>query len=691
MASAGHIFYSQVDSKLQRELNARGSAGKNRTNADLDYMLGKVANVQINAYTNTESKEATKPVMIHSLGGSAVQTGNYVSSGFLRPNRMITSNATPTSNNTYKIPPFISSCEISTNDHTMGTLNSATVNILIPNPDQDLDFMESIYARPGRAIELIIEHPDSAIITTKSLTNAVIQPALPDGDKTVAYMNSTKFDGLIISFDIAYNPDGTVNLTIHLRGTSNVYTDVTMLTNPEKTKDGDEKQIDEFYKIVYGYIITKMKPLYKNGTDIQLAHKHNIDDNPNTLKSADAQDVHYFQSNQFWDKTERVYIQLGQLIRFINNYILSKQLSISNKASIICNDEHCYSNYYEKLISADPENILIVSQDIYGVDLEKKDRHFIKRDVAWKSEDNVDLFNVKFNSDDNKYSYPSRMFINMDVVKSILDELKQNSKTYKVKDFLVKLNEYIVKATGGAINMELITHPENPGYLLFYDTNYLGDKYGVQQYSVPMFANHPHGSIVREFRLTAKLPTNMQALMYTTNNNDNISEEQIAPYLNYMYNNSVITRTTGSNGDIIESKAPMANESAVKKLEAEYKASHEKYLKSYTSASQEFGDVKKNESKQKELQGALQKYIQYPTPEFKKSAVMQSPIYPYEVEFTIDGINGFRYGDALSFDALPKKYKNGTTFSVISVVHTVNENGEWTTKIKCIMRPHFTN
>ena len=68
---------------------------------------------------------------------------------------------------------------------------------------------------------------------------------------------------------------------------------------------------------------------------------------------------------------------------------------------------------------------------------------------------------------------------------------------------------------------------------------------------------------------------------------------------------------------------------------------------------------------------------------------MQSPIYPYEVEFTIEGINGFRYGDALKFEALPKKYQNGTTFSVISTTHTVNTNGEWDTKIKCIMRPHF--
>jgi hypothetical protein len=33
------IFYSQVDSNLQQELNARALAGHRRTTADLNYML----------------------------------------------------------------------------------------------------------------------------------------------------------------------------------------------------------------------------------------------------------------------------------------------------------------------------------------------------------------------------------------------------------------------------------------------------------------------------------------------------------------------------------------------------------------------------------------------------------------------------------------------------------------------------
>ena len=81
--------------------------------------------------------------------------------------------------------------------------------------------------------------------------------------------------------------------------------------------------------------------------------------------------------------------------------------------------------------------------------------------------------------------------------------------------------------------------------------------------------------------------------------------------------------------------------------------------------------------------------MQYPLPKINDSIKLQSPVYPYEVDFTIDGINGFRYGDTLKFDMLPQKYKNNTTFSIISTNHTVNTNGEWKTKIRCIMRPSF--
>jgi len=87
------------------------------------------------------------------------------------------------------------------------------------------------------------------------------------------------------------------------------------------------------------------------------------------------------------------------------------------------------------------------------------------------------------------------------------------------------------------------------------------------------------------------------------------------------------------------------------------------------------------------LRNALRKYIQYPTDKIQQSNKLAAPIFPFDVSFTIDGINGFRYGDVLQFEGLPIRYRINTVFSVINVTHTIGSNGIWTTNVRCIMRP----
>ena len=49
------IFHSEVDPNLQFELNYRGNSGKTRSTDDIDFMVGKIANVQITAYESGSS------------------------------------------------------------------------------------------------------------------------------------------------------------------------------------------------------------------------------------------------------------------------------------------------------------------------------------------------------------------------------------------------------------------------------------------------------------------------------------------------------------------------------------------------------------------------------------------------------------------------------------------------------------
>jgi hypothetical protein len=182
-----------------------------------------------------------------------------------------------------------------------------------------------------------------------------------------------------------------------------------------------------------------------------------------------------------------------------------------------------------------------------------------------------------------------------------------------------------------------------------------------------MFANHPHGTIVEDFQFSAKLPDSVKNLSYVLNSNADVSEEDIAPYLNFMYN--------GKNVD------------AVNRILAQYNTQHVQAVKELRDAKDKFGRSPDVPTIQAELNRALKKYIQYPTDDIKNTNLLTAPIFPFTVDFTISGINGFRYGDVLTFDGLPRKYRVNTVFSVISINHTVSNQGEWKTKITCIQRP----
>jgi hypothetical protein len=115
------------------------------------------------------------------------------------------------------------------------------------------------------------------------------------------------------------------------------------------------------------------------------------------------------------------------------------------------------------------------------------------------------------------------------------------SKSFTLKSFMFIITSKISHATGGAILMQLMTDPSDQSRLLYTDVKFLktiqDNAYvKVVPYSVPMYANHPFGTIVREFSLKARLPENAKNLSYVLNSGDDISEEDVAPYMNFMYN-----------------------------------------------------------------------------------------------------------------------------------------------------------
>jgi hypothetical protein len=766
------IFYSEVDENLQKELNSRAYAGRyDRSDASIAYMTEKVANVQLTAYA--EGSKRNKDKVVHTLGGKSVLTGEFLPTGdygylttrqyTLKETRwaavepsmgdiriaQIQGKPEPVkvkensdehsyNNDSYRIPPHITSADLQINDNSRGLTNKATINIIIPNPDRDLNFMESIYARPGRYCLLEFEHPESALLTltgsrstggmltTNSLPSLEIikarHPEAAADFDSLRKMNKVQFEGVITSFEYAYQTDGTISMTIYILGTSMVYTDLSLLmqtaTNDAPDSETDDFKVDKATSFSQ-YIADKVYNAKVAQGDAAGAKMLLIDGYHKAIEFQPNENG-WFAWGQCGDGVNRDYINLNALMNAISTKILSKIPGDGTLTPAIYCDEYnnVFANPLPYLCSADPADIWIpraestekrisTDSDTYGVTpsgsvngvpipwLTTTPPGFLmnpNEQKAWETYVNNTFINLDTKELERLKGHkqlgrPGCIMICVDTIQKIITTLAGTKDEFTVKEFLTEISSKISFASGGAINMQLVTDPVVPEILYFRDINWIGSPDSVKEkipYEIPMFQNHPIGTIVRDFKFSAKLPSSVQSLMYTLNSTQAVSEEKIAPYIRFMYNNAAVTR----NGNVETSI--YGNKELIQKLATEYLALHLKYKSELLTAKQEFGSNFSSEEKRIALADALRKYVQYPKPTIEESCINgPAPVFPFDVEFTIDGINGFRYGDILDFPGLPAKYKTQTTFTIKGLVHTISNTGEWTTRITCMMRPKF--
>ena len=832
-----NIFYDNVDKNLQAELNLRGKAGfHDRTNMSMNFMLGKIANVQCTAYEGTGSASAQiKSEEFGILGGATTRSDRYLPSG---PNGFLTTRELErTEVNFYKtgdepeyqkakdlklnpqlgeaytkklpaytdsskrIGPYLTSVDVTIGDHSMGLLNKATISFIVPNAERDLDAIENTWFHPGRFVKLDIVHPESAIISkdTKGNNGLLLKKTVPNIEKLaklypgidakklqseIRRMNIFTFEGLITSFDFSYTPDGGIEATLQLTGTSNVYADISMyLPGSAEEKESKEAAAKINKDPSLGEDLTKIgfNASDINGNDIVITAdgrtsndinafyaalssqfdklveeyriKHNIKAPIGEIdiltqfhslnKPYGTATDQYILAGKMYDVTSRLakatkfspptnfltfapppsitvplkplaapnllptpttalvdnpvgtyerYITLGALIQFINDQIILKidpaNPNEKKPIGIIHTDTQQYSNFYPALTSCIPHKILFLPKtpsNLRGMNWHDKLGYY--DNIVNKKNENETVDETPWPgvhetlSNNKQIIYPSRIFINLTRINEIASLLGQkNLKTFTISSFLSAISNDISYASGGAISLKLVSDKNDLSQLLFVDTAYLkstdlGNQDPVLPYSVPMFANHENGSVVRDFKFNATLPESAKNLSYVLNSGDKVTNDQIAPYMNFMYN----------------SKNPAAINDAMKK----YKARHLEIMRNLmiakqTNAQWPYSWEIDDSSGVAVLYKALSDYIKMPTDDIQKSQQITAPIFPFTAEFTIDGINGLRYGDVLTFDALPIKYRVNTVFSVISVTHNVSNTGEWTTAVKCIMRPSIS-
>jgi len=277
------------------------------------------------------------------------------------------------------------------------------------------------------------------------------------------------------------------------------------------------------------------------------------------------------------------------------------------------------------------------------------------------------------------------IYVNLQVIE---DRFKSGNKqgSFTIETFLTDISSEIHAASAGAIDLKLITppYPDLRDKLLYYDTN-IGIPTGppVIPYSVPMFSNHPYGTVIREFSFSGKLPSDASSLAYAVSiNPKEISEKDIAPFLSYMYSNNTVER-----GDGTETVGTMITQDQLNDIIKAYRETHELAIVELNKATAVFLTDSTNMVKRGLMAVAMRKYLQYPMPTIQQSNQMKAPIIPFDASFTIDGINGFKYGDVLSFVGLPKRYQENCVFLVVGQTDSVATDGQWTTAIRCLMRP----
>ena len=657
------LFYSQVNGAVQRELKARGAAGvSDRSTKAFDFMLGKMANVVLEAYASKPTAESSAISGFGVLGGLTPIANSYMPSG---PLGYLNDSLRPA----HRIPPVLQNVTIELSDQSKGFMNKASFTIMVFDGTTDLFEIEEIYCKPGRHIRLQIAHPNEAIITDPMLdddklpSTKKLQELYPGIDVlNLRKMNEFYFQGRISSFSFSYNADGSVTVTIDAIGTTNTYVDMQLSIDkgPETDSTGTTQtpQVQNLYTSLISEIDAISKTYEKNS---QPEFEYLA---PNSTDKGIIVGTPYNIGASNTPKRKKM-VSLGYLIDYINTKLL---VNINESANIICDDIFCFSNVYERLVSANPLEILLwhgksdVPSDQYFFDSNPTRAQQPDKNKILKMFEKVDPVSPGFVV--NNEAFPSRIYIDTLVINDIIKKLNDTpgdiNTAPTIKNFLIKLSEIILKNTGKAINMVLVQHPTISDALIYTDSFYTKTVTNIFEFTLPVFATKTGASVVQEFSLTSNVPNSVKNMIFGVESWDTGTQKQTA-YNPYIY----------ADGEQRE------------KLQKQWSTKHKTAL--LDLGDKKYDYVLKPDVPEviEKLQKALEAYVSFYYENIEDSIEQAKSIFPMDLEFTIDGINGFKFGDVLNFDGLPKRYTDAFVFTVLGISHTVQNNGQWQTKIKC--------
>lgn len=248
----------------------------------------------------------------------------------------------------------------------------------------------------------------------------------------------------------------------------------------------------------------------------------------------------------------------------------------------------------------------------------------------------------------------SKIYIGVDLLKKIFDEneeafdtLAKRSQSLVVTKILEQIFIAIAEASGDRFQLTTVQNPNNPKEMWIVEGKYSSEKSAITPVTLTAFTSN---SICRSVSMSTKVPQEYaQAAFVAATSGDNP--------------NRVLT--PGSDSRTTESGAAQPDE-------LQLNVNTAAVMMSYDGPTSE---------RITELKAALK--AQYYGDTSKPDN--ESYLFPIEFSAAIDGIEGFKFGNAVTTNYLPTQYLGKVGFTITKVQHSIS-GGDWTTTINTICR-----
>jgi hypothetical protein len=333
------------------------------------------------------------------------------------------------------------------------------------------------------------------------------------------------------------------------------------------------------------------------------------------------------------EPTAQFYITLEKLVFVIQSTYTKNAGKEGAKLTLKCNNEWTKVVIPDlaEFVSANPGECIFPGFANYGQGIStfpgsKEFTFGAETDDAFKAGDaSKIMINVRWIND---------TFRNLGIV----NEKGERSPDMTIGKFLNDVFTMIYKNSAELFKLSLVINPKLDTELLIVDVEYADEK--VTPYSISAV---DQDGIVRSMSLTAKIPHDMAAQAFIK------AQSTLSPGQGLL---------TGREEEAAPAPDP-----------------------------QTLTDVKRNiasngltSENATELEAAIKQAL------LNKLGASAAPLFPLDFSCTLDGIEGFTFGNAITTNYLPAQYKKADiAFTVTTVEHNIS-GGDWTTTLNTVCR-----